>query len=123
LTGAGLEMIEAATGEEGVRLAEVHRPDLILMDIQMPVLDGYGAARKMRQWELENGLSRTPLIALTASVLPEDIRRAKEAGFDLHVSKPVKKSTMLESIASVLKTEDSVNTPAKPASADPKIAA
>ncbi len=73
--------------------------DLVLMDIQMPVLDGYSAVRAIRKWELERGSARTPIIALTASALEEDVRRAKEAGCDMHVSKPVKKLTLLDAIA------------------------
>ncbi len=75
--------------------------DAVLMDIQMPILDGYGAVRAIRQWELDNHRTRTPILALTASALEGDIRRAKEAGCDLHVSKPVRKSTLLGAIASV----------------------
>ena len=73
--------------------------DLVLMDIQMPVLDGYSAVRAIRQWEHEHGRAHTPIIALTASALEEDVRRAKEAGCDMHVSKPVKKSTLLDAIS------------------------
>ena len=76
--------------------------DLVLMDIQMPVLDGYSAVRAIRKWEKEKGKRRTPIIALTASALEEDVRRAKEAGCDMHVSKPVKKSTLLESVANAI---------------------
>jgi PAS domain S-box-containing protein len=110
-------------GELAFERFKAGKYDVVLLDIQMPVLDGYGSVRKMRQWELEHGLSRTPIIALTASVLPEDVRRAKDAGFDLHVSKPVKKSIMLDSIASVLKDEADASQPAIPAPADPKLAA
>ena len=73
--------------------------DLVLMDIQMPVLDGYSAVRAIRKWELERGRARTPILALTASALEEDVRRAKQAGCDMHVSKPVKKSTLLDAIS------------------------
>jgi PAS domain S-box-containing protein len=73
--------------------------DLVLMDIQMPVLDGYSAVRTIRQWEREHQQAHTPILALTASALEEDVRRAKEAGCDMHVSKPVKKSTLLDAIA------------------------
>ncbi len=80
--------------------------DLVLMDIQMPVLDGYGAIRKIRQWEAANKRRRTPIIALTASALENDVRRTREAGCDLHVSKPVKKSTLLEAIAKVVENAE-----------------
>jgi PAS domain S-box-containing protein len=76
--------------------------DVVLMDIQMPVLDGFGAVRKIRDWEAANQHRRTPIIALTASALESDVQRSREAGCDLHVSKPVKKSTLLRAIAQVV---------------------
>jgi PAS domain S-box-containing protein len=73
--------------------------DIVLMDIQMPVLDGYTSVRMMRDWEKDHHHKRTPIIALTASALDDAVRRAKEAGCDMHVSKPVKKATLLDAIA------------------------
>jgi CheY-like chemotaxis protein len=78
------------------------------MDIQMPVLDGYTAVRMMRTWEKDHALKRTPIIALTASALDEAVRRAKDAGCDLHVSKPVKKTTLLEAIANSIEAAEAV---------------
>ena len=79
--------------------------DVVLMDIQMPVLDGYGAVRMIRQWETANQRRRTPIIALTASALESDVQRTRQVGCDLHVSKPVKKSTLLRAIADVVEEE------------------
>jgi PAS domain S-box-containing protein len=91
--------------------------DVVLMDIQMPVLDGYSAVRMIRQWEGENQRGRTPIIALTASALESDVRRAIQVGCDMHVSKPVKKSTLLKAIADVVEnTVHSDDAPAKPSS-------
>ncbi|HVA81359.1 MAG TPA: response regulator, partial [Candidatus Binataceae bacterium] len=73
--------------------------DVILMDIQMPVLDGYGAARLIRSHEADASIARTPIIALSASALDESVSRAREAGCDMHVSKPVKRATLLNAIA------------------------
>ncbi|MGC1341219.1 MAG: PAS domain S-box protein [Candidatus Binataceae bacterium] len=78
------------------------QPDLILMDIQMPVLDGYGATRMIRRFEAQTGRAHTPVIALSASALDESIHRSLEAGCDLHVSKPVKRATLLDAIASAV---------------------
>jgi PAS domain S-box-containing protein len=86
--------------------------DVVLMDIQMPVLDGYSAVRLIRQWETANHRERTPIIALTASALEADVRRAIEVGCDLHVSKPVKKSTLLRAIANVVENADHSEEPA-----------
>ncbi|MDO8434720.1 MAG: response regulator [Candidatus Binatus sp.] len=97
--------------------------DVVLMDIQMPILDGYSAVRKIRAWEHDHWRGRTPIIALTASALEEDVRRAKEAGFDFHVSKPVKKSTLLDSIATAIKLDAGASTPANPAAPKPDLAA
>jgi PAS domain S-box-containing protein len=72
--------------------------DLVLMDIQMPIMDGYAAVRKIRQWECEHHAARTPIIALTASALDEAVRRTLQAGCDAHVAKPVKKAALLEAI-------------------------
>lgn len=78
------------------------QPDLILMDIQMPVLDGYGATRMIRRYEAQTGRAHTPIIALSASALDESIHRSLEAGCDLHVSKPVKRATLLGAIADAI---------------------
>ena len=70
--------------------------DLILMDMQMPVMDGYEATRAIRAWEREHDLSPTQVIALTALALKEDGGKILEAGCDAHMTKPIKKHTILE---------------------------
>jgi PAS domain S-box-containing protein len=92
-------LTEAENGQIAVERFISGAYDLVLMDVQMPVLDGYSAVRVIRKWELEQDRPRTPIIALTASALDSDVQRAKQAGCDMHVSKPVKKSTLLEAIA------------------------
>ena len=72
--------------------------DLVLMDMQMPVLDGYAATRKIRQWEEEIGRPPTPIIALTAFALQEEIRKSLDAGCTAHLTKPIKKATLLNAI-------------------------
>jgi CheY-like chemotaxis protein len=68
------------------------------MDIQMPVMDGFSAVRRIRQWEKENGARRTPIIALTASAFDETVRKATEAGCDSHLGKPLRRSTLMRVI-------------------------
>jgi CheY-like chemotaxis protein len=75
--------------------------DVVLMDIQMPVMDGYTAARLIREWEQNHNASRTPIIALTASVLDEAVHKSFDAGCDTHVSKPVRRPTLLAAICEV----------------------
>jgi len=73
--------------------------DLVLMDIRMPVMDGYAATRAIRAWEQAHQRKPTPIIALTASALDEDIRRCLEAGCEAHVAKPVKRATLIATLA------------------------
>ncbi|HZC67061.1 MAG TPA: response regulator, partial [Nitrospirales bacterium] len=72
--------------------------DLVLMDMQMPVVDGYAATRAIRQWEKEMGRPPTPIIALTAHALKGDEEKSLEAGCTAHLSKPLKKATLLNAI-------------------------
>jgi two-component system sensor histidine kinase/response regulator len=74
--------------------------DLVLMDIQMPEMDGLEATRLIRQWECEHDLGHTPIIALTASVLEEDVKKTLAAGCDQHLSKPIKKGILIEALRS-----------------------
>jgi len=85
LSNFGYELVEAMTGDEGVRLATIHRPDLILMDVQMPVLDGYEATRRIKA---EPELRNIPIVVVTSYALSGDDAKAKAAGADAYVSKP-----------------------------------
>jgi two-component system cell cycle response regulator DivK len=84
LTYAGYEVIEATSGEDGVRLAAETAPDLILMDLQLPGIDGAEALRQIRT--VEQGV---PVVAVTAFAMNNDRTRAFEAGFDGYVEKPI----------------------------------
>jgi two-component system cell cycle response regulator DivK len=99
LTSAGYEMIEAVTGEEGVRLAEMHRPDLILMDIQLPGLDGYEATRRIKA---NPALRQIPIIAVTSYALSGDDVKAFEAGCEAYVTKPFSPRQLLAKIREYL---------------------
>src|SRR5690349_19979342 len=82
LTSAGFEIIEAKDGEAGVKTALAERPDLILMDIQLPLLDGYEAARRIKA---DPALTATPIIVVTSYALSGDDIKARDAGCDAYV--------------------------------------
>jgi two-component system cell cycle response regulator DivK len=85
LTSSGYEVIEAVTGEEGVTAAETYRPDLILMDVQLPGMDGYEATRRIKA---NPDLQKVPIIVVTSYALSGDDVKAFEAGCDAYVTKP-----------------------------------
>ncbi|MEE8233343.1 MAG: ATP-binding protein, partial [Gammaproteobacteria bacterium] len=89
---------EAENGEIAVDLYRENTYDLILMDVQMPVMDGHEATKAMRVLEAESGRPTTPIIALTAHAIKEEIDKCLAAGCDTHVGKPIKKSTLLSVI-------------------------
>ena len=99
LTSASYEMIEAVTGEEGVTFAETHRPDLILMDIQLPGLDGYEATRRIKA---NPELRQIPIIAVTSYALSGDEAKARAAGCDGYVTKPYSPRQLLAKIREYL---------------------
>jgi CheY-like chemotaxis protein len=93
------QLDEAEDGEKALDLIFHRTYDVVLMDIQMPVMDGYTAVEKIREWEQRTHRARTPIIALTASALDDAVRHTRAVGFDMHVSKPVKRVTLLNAIA------------------------
>jgi two-component system cell cycle response regulator DivK len=99
LGSANFEVIEALTGQEGVALAERERPDLILMDIQLPELDGYEATRRIKGNE---ALRHIPIIVVTSYALGGDDVKAFEAGCDAYVTKPFSPRQLLATIRQYL---------------------
>ena len=95
LTSAGYEVLEARTGEAGVLAAEADRPDLILMDIQLPGLDGYEATRRIKA---NPALRPIPIIAVTSYALSGDEVKAREAGCDAYVTKPFSPRALLAKV-------------------------
>jgi two-component system, cell cycle response regulator DivK len=95
LTHAGYEMVEAFTGEDGVAAAGRERPDLILMDIQLPGLDGYEATRRIKG---DPALRHIPIIAVTSYALSGDDQKALAAGCDTYVTKPFSPRALLGKI-------------------------
>ena len=101
----------AENGLEAVRLYQLERPDLILMDVQMPGLDGLGATQEIRAAE-EGSAYRTPIIAMTAHAMAGDSERCLQAGMDAYLSKPLAKGLLLATIASIVEKGDPMVAPA-----------
>ena len=96
----GFAVVIARTGSEGVQMAHSEQPDLIIMDLVLPEMDGFEATRELR---LSADTRDIPIIALSASVLPEDQQRAIDAGCDEFEIKPVDFTSLLEKIDRLLK--------------------
>ena len=96
---AGYDMIEAHDGAEGVSQATEHKPDLILMDIQMPVMDGYEATRRIKA---DPELKAIPIVAVTSYALSGDEEKARAAGCDAYIAKPYSPRQMLAKVREIL---------------------
>ncbi len=88
LESRGYKLLKAVNGVEGVSMAEGNMVDLILLDINLPDIDGYEVARRLRK-SSKSGLAYIPIIAVTANALKGDAERALEAGCDVYMSKPI----------------------------------
>ena len=95
LEAHGYRVVPAQNGAQAVALAKEHHPDLILMDLHLPVMDGFEAARKIRKTA---GLEQTPIVALTALAMPGDRERCLAAGMNDYLSKPVELHQIVEVI-------------------------
>ena len=93
---------EACNAQQALDLAAIHRPDLILLDLQIPYEDGYTVLRQIRT---HTRLSGTIVVAVTANVLPQDVERARRAGFDGFIGKPIELERFPEQIQRVLNGE------------------
>ncbi len=96
----------AKNGQEAVEKFKDGNFDLVLMDMQMPIMDGYEATKKIREIEAERGGKKTPIIALTAYALDEEERKSLAAGCEVHMPKPFKKKMLIETIQSILSTNN-----------------
>lgn len=101
-----LTLDEAVNGQEAFNLFETNRYDLVFMDIQMPVMDGYTATRMIRRFEEQTSRKRTTIIALTAHAYEADIQACLEAGCDDHIAKPFKKKTLMQCLSTYLQGID-----------------
>jgi two-component system cell cycle response regulator DivK len=99
LAASGYESLEACTGEEGLAMAEQERPDLILMDIQLPGIDGYEVTRRIKH-NIE--LRRIPIIAVTSYALSGDDKKALAAGCEGYMTKPLSLKLLLAKIREYL---------------------
>jgi two-component system cell cycle response regulator DivK len=96
----GHRVIEAATGQEGVRLALSQAPELILMDIQLPDISGVEALARIRR---EPALDAVPVLAVSASVMPDEQQRIVSSGFDAFIAKPISIKPFLEAVNAALR--------------------
>jgi two-component system, cell cycle response regulator DivK len=101
----GYATLEAHTGDGGVRTALLARPDLILMDIQLPDFDGFEALRRIRE---DSKLDVVPVIAVSASVMPDDQQKIVSSGFDAFVTKPINLKHFLGTVQRTLAKDRSV---------------
>jgi len=100
LTNAGFDVIEATDGERGVAAAREERPDLILMDIQLPVIDGYEATRRIKA---DSELGNIPIIAVTSYALSGDEEKTRHAGCDGYIAKPYSPRQILAMVRDFLR--------------------
>jgi signal transduction histidine kinase/DNA-binding NarL/FixJ family response regulator len=105
-TGWTLEI--AADGQAAVDKFISGNFDLVLMDVQMPVMDGYAATRTIREWEARQGAGRTPILVLSAHAMGEAFEKSREAGCDAHLTKPIRKPVLLRAIAEHCKARGAI---------------
>jgi len=102
LTRKGYDVVLATDGAQGVEMAGTEAPDLILMDMSLPVVDGWEATRRIKA---ESATRSIPIIALTAHAMTSDREKALEAGCDDYDTKPIEMPRLLEKIAAILARE------------------
>ena len=88
----------AENGEIAVEKIKLATYDLILMDMQMPVMDGYAATKSIRDWENKRGAASTPVVALSAYALKEEVQKSLDAGCVTHITKPIERESLLNTI-------------------------
>ena len=102
LQARGYEPLLARSGAEGIELAVEHRPELILMDIQMPEMDGFEAAAEIRK---RDGFTRTPMVAVTALAMVGDKERVLTGGFNGYIEKPLTAESFVDHVEAYLPPE------------------
>jgi len=102
LAATAMEMVAVEDGQQALDAFKAGGFDLVLMDMQMPVMDGLTATRSIREFEADHGLSRTPVIMLTANAMAEHVEAGRNAGADGHLTKPVTLASLFEAISAAL---------------------
>ncbi len=98
LAKLGVRSDVVSNGQEALEAVQHHRYDLVLMDCEMPVLDGYEATRRIRAWEIDNARRRMPIVALSAYIMNEIKERCRQSGMDAHMAKPVDLNELRETL-------------------------
>jgi PAS domain S-box-containing protein len=98
LRGSECSIDVAENGEVALQKFRSGHYDVVLMDLQMPVMDGFVATRRIREWERENRAAPTPVIALTAYALPKEIEQGRQAGCTAHLTKPISRKALVEAL-------------------------
>lgn len=99
LTTAGYEVLEATDGEMGLAMAAQHKPDLVLMDIQLPQIDGYEATRRIKA---DPALKHIPVVAVTSYALSGDEEKTRAAGCDGYIAKPFSPRQLLGKVRELI---------------------
>jgi CheY-like chemotaxis protein len=108
LENRGYIVVEACDGQEALRMVDETQPDILLLDIGMPVLDGYAVVRKIRE---NPGLTSLPILAITAYAMQGDREKILHSGFDGYLSKPVNAHALADELERLLRNREDRNTP------------
>jgi signal transduction histidine kinase len=104
----GIDLTEVEDGALAVEAYTNGTFDLVLMDVQMPVMDGLAATQAIRDIERSTGRPRTPIVSITANAMPEDVRRSLEAGSDAHLAKPIRPDKLIDAVNRALASEPGI---------------
>jgi len=110
LMDAPYELEAVKDGESAIQQFILKRWDMVLMDMQMPEMDGYTAIGEIRKWEAENHVELTPIIIMVDREVEEDIKKGAEAGCSGHLSRPIRKAKLLETIKKYCHVRESLDT-------------
>ncbi|MBF0340304.1 MAG: response regulator [Magnetococcales bacterium] len=108
LMSSSHQVVFANDGLEAVERVQKESFDVVIMDVQMPRMDGYSATRRIRQWERDSQRPRLPIIALSAHVMEGEKERSKEAGCDFYLAKPVKRKVLLDALRQIVSQSPAV---------------